>query len=63
LIANPAQRWFSDVPSKEDLRPDAWCEECKELFNEQGEWNERNEPRLRIKLIYHQCYKQLRPAE
>jgi hypothetical protein len=56
LCAEPGQEWFSDTQSEEKPWPDAWCAKCDEVFQEQGEWNDVNSARLKIKLICHHCY-------
>ena len=56
LIAEPQQQWFSEGPNPENPWPDAWCAACDKFFREQGEWNEANESKLRIKLLCHYCY-------
>jgi hypothetical protein len=63
LLANPKQEWFSDVPSGEKPWPDAWCAGCDEVFQEEGEWNERNEGRIKIELLCHHCYESLRKQD
>lgn len=60
LVANPAQKWFSNEPCEDDRWPDAWCAACELLFLEQGELNEKNQPKREIKLICHHCYESLR---
>lgn len=60
LIANPEQQWFSQEPDLESPWPDAWCGICDSFFQEQGEWNEKNEKNLKIKLLCHFCYQALR---
>jgi hypothetical protein len=59
LIANPVQRWHSDRVSKEKPWPDAWCDVCNEAFLSEGEWNEKNEESIDIKLLCHHCYESL----
>ena len=56
LAIDPGQEWFSEIPSESNPWPDAWCTQCNQVFNEQGEWNEKNEDRLRAKLLCHLCY-------
>ena len=56
LAANHNQRWYCDYPSAENRWPDAWCEQCDVEFRREGEWNERNEDKLRVKLICNHCY-------
>jgi uncharacterized protein DUF6882 len=63
LIANPSQEWFSAPPSESNLWPDAWCARCDLVLQEQGEWNERNEGRTKIKLVCHRCYEAMRKME
>jgi len=60
LVSNPAQRWFSDDPTEENRWPDSWCAACEALYQEQGEWNERNSSSRRIRLLCHHCYESLR---
>jgi hypothetical protein len=60
LPANPAQKWFSNRPDDEDRWPDAWCGACEALFLEEGEWNEKNQPRREIVMVCHHCYESLR---
>jgi hypothetical protein len=60
LLENPSQEWFSDTPDESNPWPDAWCTICNEAFNEQGEWNEQNEGRMKIKLLCHRCYEAAR---
>jgi hypothetical protein len=60
LVSNPAQFWFSDDPTKENKWPDAWCGACDLFFQEEGEWTEKNEPKMKIRLVCHHCYESLR---
>lgn len=60
LVADPAQVWFSNDPTDSNHWPDAWCTACNDLFLQQGEWNDKNESNLRIKLLCHRCYEMLR---
>jgi hypothetical protein len=60
LVSNPAQRWFSREADEEHKWPDAWCAACDAFFQEQGEWNEKNESKIKIKLLCHHCYERLR---
>ena len=41
------------MPSAENPWPDANCGQCDAVYREQGEWNEENEGRVRIKLLGH----------
>ena len=56
LLTEPAQKWFSEKPSDKKPWPDAWCAKCDQAFQEQGEWNDINSRRLKIKLMCHRCY-------
>jgi hypothetical protein len=60
LIAVPSQTWFSGDVNDSNPWPDAWCAACNNFFQEQGEWNDKNESHLNIELICHQCYEVLR---
>ena len=60
LVSNPAQLWFSREPDEEHKWPDAWCSACDAFFQEQGEWNEKNESKIKIQLLCHYCYESLR---
>lgn len=62
LVANPAQEWFSEQ-SEDSKWPDAWCSTCNSYFLEEGEWNEKNEAKLKIKLLCHFCYEKKRSQE
>jgi hypothetical protein len=63
LVSKPDQQWFSNEPVEEDKWPDAWCADCEALFQEQGEWNEKNQPKRNIELLCHHCYENLRSRE
>ncbi len=57
LCRNPVQRWFCEAPAADFLYPDAWCADCNaELLREGGEWNERNQGCLDLKILCHHCY-------
>jgi hypothetical protein len=60
LVSNPDQLWFSREADEEHKWPDAWCAGCDAFFQEQGEWNERNESKITIELLCHHCYERLR---
>lgn len=60
LHLNPIQEWFSREPDEEHKWPDAWCSTCDAFFQEQNEWNEKNESKIEIQLICHHCYERLR---
>lgn len=59
LAANSTQRWFCNLPSEADPWPDAWCEKCEAALIAEGEWNERSEAELDLKLICHCCYESM----
>jgi hypothetical protein len=63
LVVNPGQEWFSQEPDEEHKWPDAWCAACDAFFQQQGEWNEKNESRIKIELICHHCYERLRSQQ
>jgi hypothetical protein len=60
LVSNPAQEWFSREPDEEHKWPDAWCAACDAFFQQQGEWNEKNESKIKTRLLCHHCYEGLR---
>ncbi len=60
LVADPSQEWFSATPSESNPWPDAWCARCDEVFQKQGEWNDKNEINAKIKLVCHRCYEAMR---
>lgn len=63
LAANPAQEWFSRERDDTHQWPDAWCAICDAFFQQEGEWNEKNEAKLKIKLLCHYCYEKKRSEE
>ena len=60
LVSNPAQAWLSREPDEGNRWPDAWCSACDVFFQEQGEWNEKNESKMKIKILCHHCYERMR---
>lgn len=60
LLREPNQLWCSREPTDENPCPDAWCLKCDEHFQTEGEWNERNEGKVQIKLVCQACYTRLR---
>jgi hypothetical protein len=60
LVSNPTQLWFSGKNDERHKWPDAWCAACDAFFQEQGKWNEKNESKIKIKLLCHHCYERLR---
>lgn len=63
LAANPAQEWFSRERDDAHPWPDAWCALCDAFFQAEGEWNEKNEGKLKVKLLCHHCYATKRSQE
>lgn len=63
LVSNPAQEWFSQERDDAHRWPDAWCAACDVFFQEEGEWNAKNEVKTKIKLLCHHCYERLRLQE
>jgi hypothetical protein len=63
LVASPSQQWFSGNTDDTHEWPDAWCVICDAFFQEEGQWNEKNEAKLKIKLLCHYCYERKRSQE
>lgn len=40
----------------EELRSDAWCDECNEVLILEGEWNDKSAKFAGVKLLCGQCY-------
>jgi hypothetical protein len=51
LAADPRQRWFSATITHENRWPDSWCPICNVFFEQEGEWNEKNESKSQIALL------------
>lgn len=60
LAENPEQYWFSDLQSKANLHPDAWCSECEEVFQSLGGWTDLAEGHALITMVCVRCYENLR---
>jgi hypothetical protein len=60
VVSTPAQLWFSREADEEPRWPDAWCATADAFFQEQGESNEKNESKIKMKLLCHHCYERLR---
>ena len=60
LANDPQQQWFCDYPSEKNPWPDAWCSACDQEFQKHGEWNEKNEQVLNVKLTCHCCYEKFK---
>ena len=56
LAEDSVQRWHCGFPSEDNPWPDAWCDRCNEIFLREGEWNEKNEREVKLKLLCHHCY-------
>lgn len=56
LVDDPRQEWFCAYPSEDKRWPDAWCGACDAAYQKEGEWNEKNEHLVDIKLICSGCY-------
>ena len=62
LLEQPVQTWYCAAPCADQPHPDAWCAACERLFQQEGEWNERNEGGLDIRAVCHHCYEDARAA-
>lgn len=49
-----------DPDSPDDLYPDAWCNECGRILEQESEWNDTAEAFADIKLVCAQCYCEIR---
>jgi len=49
-----------DPEQPNDLWPDAWCNQCEEAFQKEGEWNEQSEKIASIKCVCTRCYENIR---
>jgi hypothetical protein len=56
LVGGEGLEWHSTEPDEENPWPDAWCGECNAAFEREGEWNEKSESEVRIKIVCHRCY-------
>jgi hypothetical protein len=62
LATKAPQEWFGDSPAEDNQWPDAWCAECNSIFLREGEWNERNNKEIKLKIICDRCYSEARSA-
>ena len=62
LLLQPVQTWHCNPPTAEEPCPDAWCDACERLFLQEGEWNEKNEGQVNIRLVCQHCYQDARAA-
>jgi hypothetical protein len=59
LVTGAAQGFHcADDPST--VYPDAWCDACNQILEQQGGWNEVSEAAAGIKLICSNCYEIIR---
>lgn len=58
LNENPIQQWFCVHPTQNNPWPDAWCSECNELYEREGEWNENFDSNIKIELLCDGCYEE-----
>ncbi len=49
-----------DPDNPDVLYPDAWCDKCDEVLEQEGEWNDTSEAFANIKLVCSECYRQIR---
>jgi hypothetical protein len=49
-----------DPDDEDDLYPDAWCDQCNDVFEEEGDWNDTSEAFAGIKLVCSGCYQEIR---
>jgi hypothetical protein len=49
-----------DPNEPDDLYPDAWCDQCDEVLEQEGEWNDKSEAFADIKLVCAGCYCEIR---
>lgn len=49
-----------DPDKPHQLQPDAWCNECERMVEQEGEWNEKSEAFADIKILCAVCYEQSR---
>jgi hypothetical protein len=49
-----------EEPTPESLYPDAFCDECEKIYEEQGEWNDITKERIKISLLCSSCYERAR---
>jgi len=61
LFENPNQVWCGRAVTKENPWSDAWCKICDEHFLAEGEWNENNEGKIKIKVLCSGCYEGISP--
>jgi hypothetical protein len=62
LTTDAPQEWFGNSPTEDNHWPDAWCAECNSIFLREGEWNEKNNKEIKLKIICDRCYSDARSA-
>jgi len=45
-----------DPEEPDALYPDAWCDACEEVVDQEGEWNDKSEKFADIRLLCSECY-------
>lgn len=60
LATKVPQEWFGNFPEEDNPWPDAWCVKCNSIFLREGEWNEKNEKEIKLKIICDRCYSDAR---
>jgi len=60
LYEHPSQEWFSELPGKVNLCPDAWCVACESVFQKSGGWTDESQGKPRITMVCENCYELLR---
>jgi hypothetical protein len=59
LPTDPVQRWHCARACDDNRWPDAWCDQCNEIFLREGEWNDQNSDGIELKILCHHCYERL----
>ena len=49
-----------DPEHPDNLYPDAWCDQCDAVLEQEGEWNDRAEAFAGIRLVCAECYCHIR---
>jgi hypothetical protein len=49
-----------DPENPDSLYPDAWCDQCEDVLDAEGEWNDKSETFADIKVLCSQCYEEIR---
>lgn len=57
--SQPRGFWSADE-SPENPRPDSWCNECEDLVNKTGDWNDESEAFANVKILCGACYDRAR---